>query len=66
MSNRLTARISGEPGLLGSTIAFVLRQPRYAKVIVATDTHGSRLKLISHNSGINLLPKWSPSGMSMV
>lgn len=64
--NRLTGRISGEPGLLGSTIAFVLRQPRYAKVIVATDTHGSRLKLISHNSGINLLPKWSPSGMSMV
>ena len=66
MVNRLTERISGEPGLLGSTIAFVLRQPRYAKVIVATSTHGSKLKLISHNSGINLLPKWSPSGLSMV
>ncbi len=64
--NRLTQRISGEPGLLGSAIAFVLRQPRYAKVIVATSTHGARLKLISHNSGINLLPKWDPSGLGMV
>jgi TolB protein len=64
--NRLSERISGEPGLLGSAIAFVLRQPGYAKVIVATDTHSSKLKLISHNSGINLLPKWSPSGLSMV
>ena len=64
--NRLTERISGSPGLLGSSIAFVLRQPGYAKVIVATDTHATRLRLISHNSGINLLPKWSPSGLSMV
>ncbi|MCZ6558610.1 MAG: hypothetical protein O7A69_12680 [SAR324 cluster bacterium] len=64
--NRLTERISGEPGLLGSAIAFVLRQPRYAKVIVATNTHGAELKLISHNTGINLLPKWAPSGLSMV
>lgn len=64
--NRLTQRISGAPGLLGSSIAFVLRQPGYAKVIVVTDTHASKLTLISHNAGINLLPKWSPSGLSMV
>ena len=64
--NRLTERITGQPGLLGSAIAFVLRQPRYAKVIVATNTHGSRLKLISANPDINLLPRWAPSGGSIV
>jgi TolB protein len=64
--NRLTERITGQPGLLGSAIAFVLRQPGYAKVIVATSTHGTHLKLISHNSDINLLPKWAPSGLSIV
>ncbi len=64
--NDLTERITGQAGLLGSAIAFVLRQPGYAKVIVATSTHGARLKLISHNSDINLLPKWAPSGLSVV
>lgn len=60
--NRIAQRITGEPGLLGSTIAFVLRQPGYSKVIVATTTHGERLKLISANRDISLLPHWSPSG----
>ncbi len=64
--NRLTERITGQRGLLGSAIAFVLRQPRYAKVIVATDTHGLIIKPISHNRGINLLPKWAPDGLGMV
>jgi TolB protein len=64
--NRLVERITGQPGILGSTIAFVLRQPRYAKVIVATNTHGKLLQPISHNADINLLPRWSPSGTSLV
>ena len=64
--NRLTEKITGQPGLLGSTIAFVLRQPRYAKVIVSTNTHGEKISPISNNRGINLLPKWSPNGLSMV
>jgi TolB protein len=64
--NRIAERISGESGLLGSTIAFVLRQPGYAKVIVATNTHGDTLRLISRNQDISLLPHWAPSGDSLV
>ncbi|MBI3991806.1 MAG: PD40 domain-containing protein, partial [Candidatus Lambdaproteobacteria bacterium] len=64
--NRLTERITGKPGLLGTTIAFVLRQPGRAKVIVATTTHGERLKLFSNNSDISLLPRWSPDGNILV
>lgn len=64
--NRMTERITGHKGLLGSAIAMVLRQPGYAKVIVATNTHGDRLKLISRNRDVNLLPKWNPSGNALV
>jgi TolB protein len=64
--NRLVDRITGQPGILGSTIAFALRQPGYAKVIVATTTHGLPIQLISHNTDINLLPRWSPSGTALV
>ena len=64
--NRIAERISGEPGLLGSTIAYVLRQPGFAKVIVATNTHGEAPRLISRNQDISLLPHWSPSGNALV
>lgn len=64
--NRIVERISGEPGILGSTIACVLRQPGYAKVIVGTNTHGEAPRLISRNQDISLLPHWSPSGNAMV
>lgn len=66
MVNRLTERLTGQPGILGTTIAMVLRQPRYSKVIVFTDTHGSALQLISHNRDINLLPRWAPDGSALV
>jgi len=64
--NQLTERITGKPGILGTTIALVLRQPRYAKVVVATDTHGAPFQLISHNRDINLLPRWAPDGTGLV
>jgi tol-pal system beta propeller repeat protein TolB len=64
--NRLTERITGSPGLLGSTIGFVLKQPGYAKVVVATTTHGARLRLLSHNSDINILPRFNRQGVGMV
>jgi TolB protein len=64
--NRLAERITGQPGILGSTIAFALRQPGYAKVIVATTTHGLPIQLISHNTEINILPRWSPGGGALV
>ena len=64
--NRMAKLITGEYGLLGSTIAFVLRQPGYSKVIVATTTHGQRLRLISKNQHINLLPRFSPDGNTII
>ena len=64
--NRMTARITGQPGLLGSTIAFVLKQPGYVKVVVATTTHGLRLRLLSHNRDINILPRINKQGVGMV
>jgi len=64
--NRLTERITGTPGILGSTIGFVLRQPGYAKVIVSTDTHNNELKLVSTNPDINILPRFSPKGNGLV
>ena len=64
--NRLTRRITGQPGLLGSTLAFVLRQPGYAKVIVRVNTHGEDLERISANQDINLLPRWGPGGQAIV
>jgi TolB protein len=64
--NRLSQRLTGRPGLLGSTIAFVLRQPSYAKVIVSVNTHGDELMLLSRNREINLLPRWSPDGMMLL
>ncbi|MEE8433519.1 MAG: hypothetical protein V3S64_01910 [bacterium] len=66
MINRLTKRITGQPGLLGSTIGFVLRQPGYAKVIVHTNTHGRVLRLLSQHDDINILPRFAPYGRGMV
>ena len=66
MINRLTKRITGQPGLLGSTIGFVLRQPGYAKVIVHTNTHGRVLRLLSQHDDINILPRFAPHGRGMV
>ena len=64
--NRLTERVTGQAGVLGTAIAFVLRQPGYAKVIVATDTHATSIRPVSYNRGINLLPKWAPDGTGMI
>jgi TolB protein len=64
--NRLTERLTGQPGLLGSTLGFVLKQPGYAKVVVATTTHGNRLRLLSHNRDINILPRFNRQGAGMV
>jgi len=64
--NRIAERITGQPGVLGSTLAFSLRQPGFAKVVVATTTHGQPLELVSQNKEINILPRWSPSGTELV
>jgi TolB protein len=64
--NRLVERITGQPGILGSTIAFAMSQPGQPKVVVATNTHGQTLQLVSRNREINILPRWSPTGNALV
>jgi len=60
--NEMAERITGQPGLLGTAIAYVMRQQGYAKIIVATDTHGLQLRRISNNQAINLLPRFARNG----
>ena len=64
--NRLSERLTGKPGLLGSSIAFVLRPPSRRKVIAMTDTHGVRIERVSNNRQINLLPRFSHGGEKLV
>jgi TolB protein len=64
--NRMAERLTGGPGILGTTIAFVLRQPRYNKIIAATNTHGALFRPLSFNRDISLLPRWAPNGSALV
>ncbi|MGK5095273.1 hypothetical protein WDW89_25085 [Deltaproteobacteria bacterium TL4] len=64
--NELTLKMTGTPGILGSTIAFAFKQPQHHSVIARVDTHGKRIESISHNQGISLLPRWHPKGNAIV
>ncbi|MBC8257947.1 MAG: PD40 domain-containing protein [SAR324 cluster bacterium] len=64
--NKLSAQLTGLGGVLGSTIAFTLKQPERRKIIARVNTHGKKLAAVSKNSSISLLPSWSPKGNSIV
>ena len=66
MINELTEQLTGIEGILGSTIAFTLKQPKRRKIIARVNTHGNRLGAISRNPSISLLPRWSPDGKSII
>ena len=66
MINELTEQLTGIPGILGSSIAFTLKQPKRRKIIARVNTHGNRLGAISRNPSISLLPRWSPDGKSIL
>ncbi len=66
MINELTEQLTGIQGILGSTIAFTLKQPKRRKIIARVNTHGNRLGAISRNPSISLLPRWSPDGKSII
>ena len=66
MINELTEQLTGIQGILGSTIAFTLKQPKRRKIIARVNTHGNRLGAISRNPSISLLPRWSPDGKSIL
>ena len=64
--NEMSAQLTGLKGVLGSTIAFTLKQPKRRKIIARINTHGRNLAAISKNFSISLLPSWSPTGNSIV
>ncbi len=64
--NNMSAQLTGLEGVLGSTIAFTLKQPKRRKIIARINTHGKKLAAVSKNSSISLLPSWSPQGDAIV
>ena len=64
--NELSAQLTGLEGVLGSSIAFTLKQPKRRKIIARVNTHGKKLAAISRNPNISLLPKWNPQGDAIV
>ena len=64
--NEMSAQFTGLKGILGSTIAFTLKQPKRRKIIARINTHGKKLAAVSRNKYINLLPSWSPKGDAIV
>ena len=64
--NEMSVQFTGLKGILGSTIAFTLKQPKRRKIIARINTHGKKLAAVSRNKYINLLPSWSPKGDAIV
>jgi TolB protein len=64
--NEMSEQLTGLKGILGSTIAFTLKQPKRRKIIARINTHGKKLAAVSRNKFINLLPSWSPKGDAIV
>jgi len=64
--NELSTQLTGKEGVLGSTIAFTLKQPKRRKIIARVNTHGKKLAAISRNPNISLLPKWNTKGDAIV
>ena len=64
--NSITEQITVQPGILGSTIAFTLKQPGYENVIAKVNTHGEKLEAVSNNNYISIAPQWDPRGDSIL
>ena len=64
--NEMSVQLTGLKGILGSTIAFTLKQPKRRKIIARINTHGKKLAAVSRNKYINLLPSWSQKGDAIV
>ena len=64
--NEMSVQLTGLKGILGSTIAFTIKQPKRRKIIARINTHGKKLAAVSRNKYINLLPSWGPKGDAIV
>jgi TolB protein len=53
-------------GILGTSIAFTLKQPGRKKIIALTNTHGMGLRSLTNNKDISLLPRWSPDSTKLL
>ena len=59
--NAVVKYYTKEPGFFGSKIAFTAKG-HGTSAIYAMDFDGANAYSVSHNSSINILPAWSPSG----
>ena len=64
--NQITERLTGVEGILGTSIAFTLKQPGRKKIIALTNTHGMGLRSLTNNKDISLLPRWSPDSTKLL
>ena len=64
--NQITERLTGVEGILGTSIAFTLKQPGRKKIIALTNTHGMGLRSLTNNKEISLLPRWSPDSTKLL
>ena len=64
--NKITERLTGVVGILGTSIAFTLKQPGRKKIIALTNTHGMGLRSLTNNNEISLLPRWSPDSTKLL
>ena len=64
--NQITERLTGIPGILGTAIAFTLKQPRRKKIIALTNTHGLEMRALTGSQDISLLPRWSPDSQTLL
>ncbi|MBF0240482.1 MAG: PD40 domain-containing protein [SAR324 cluster bacterium] len=65
--NQLTELITGHRGILGTSIAFTLKQPERKKIIARVNTHGQNLAgFYTHPESSTILPKWAPDGKGIV
>lgn len=64
--NHLSELLTGNPGILGSTLAFTLKRPGFRKIIVRMNTQGENFSVVSKTSSIHLFPRWNPDGTAII
>jgi len=64
--NKITEKLTGLAGVLGTTIAFTFLQPGHKKVIAKSNTHGQNITAISNNGFRNISPRWNLDGTKII
>jgi TolB protein len=60
-ADEILMALTGEPGVFGTKIAFVLASGKNKEIFV-TDFDGSHVVQVTRDNSINLSPAWSPDG----